>query len=187
MGLTDPVFTRTTEEHLAALLAPAGRTPAEVMQGGPIRVERPDTPVYTNFTGLAWEPDPAEAAEAARYGLRLLTAPGHYQHHTAFAGVASLQEREGAPRVLIHPESAAARQIADGDPVELYNDRGAVGLIARVTSDVQPGLAVVEGHRARHRYLKGGPINVLTSMRLTDLGEGATYQSTWVEARPLVP
>lgn len=197
MGLTHPAFTRTTEEHLAALLAPLGRTPADVMAGGPVRVERPTDPVRTAFfnpdlpaLGLPalpdWQPDPAEAEDRVRYPLRLLTAPGHYQHHSAFAGVASLQEREGAPRCLLHPADAAARQIADGDPVELYNDRGLVGLTARVTTDAQPGVVVVEAHRARHRYLKGGPVNVLTSSRLTDLGAGATYQSTWLEIRRMV-
>lgn len=190
MGLTDPLFTRSTEEHLAALLAPMGVSPADAIRGGPVRVERPADPVRTHFSrpdlpDLGWQPDPVEQAEGARYGLRLLTAPGHYQHHSAFAGVASLQEREGTPRALLHPADAAARQIQDGQPVELYNDRGLVGLVARVTTDTQPGVVVVEGLRARHRYLKGGSVNVLTSSRLTDLGEGATYQSTWVEAHPM--
>lgn len=191
MGVTHPAFARTTEEHLAALLAPIGVTPADVTKGGPLRVERPSDPVRTAFDrpdlpALGWQPDPVEAEEGARFGLRLLTAPGHYQHHSAFAGVASLQEREGTPRALLHPDDAAARQIADGDPVELYNDRGLVGLIAKVTPDTQPGVVVVEGQRARRRYLKGGPVNVLTSSRLTDLGEGATYQSTWVDARLMI-
>ncbi|MFZ5825893.1 MAG: molybdopterin-containing oxidoreductase family protein [Bacillota bacterium] len=196
MGVTNPVFSRSTEEHLQALLAPMGVTADQVMTAGPVRVERPEAPVHTAFLnpdlmamGLPalpeWQPDPVEAEEGAIYGLRLLTAPGHYQHHSAFAGVAWLQEREGAPCCLIHPSDAAARQITDGAGVELHNQRGLVGLIARVTTDVPPGLVVVEGQRSRQRYLKGGSVNVLTSSRLSDLGEGATYQSTWVEARPL--
>ena len=196
LGLTDPVFFRSAEAHIAALLKPTGYSPEQVMAGGPIRVEGHTGPVQTCFYSQAmvddglpglpeWRPDPAEAEAGARFGLRLLTAPGHFQHHSAFAGVAFLQEREGEPRCLLHPLDAAARAIQDGDAVELYNDRGTVGLYARVTTDAQPGVVVVEGYRERHRYLKGGPVNVLTSGRLSDFGAGATYQSNWVDARKL--
>lgn len=196
MGLTDPVFYRTAAEHVAALLAPTSHSPEAVMAGGPIKVAGHTGPVRTYFYAQAmvddglpglpqWRPDPAEAEEAGRFGLRLLTAPGHFQHHSAFAGVAFLQEREGPPRCLLHPLDAAARSIQDGDAVELYNDRGLVGLYAKVTTDAQPGVVVVEGYRERARYLAGGPVNVLVSGRLSDFGAGATYQSNWVEARLL--
>ena len=58
-------------------------------------------------------------------------------------------------------------------------------LVATVTADTQPGVVVVEGSRGQARYLSGGPLNVLTSDHLSDMGAGATYQSTWVEAAPL--
>jgi anaerobic selenocysteine-containing dehydrogenase len=127
-----------------------------------------------------WEPDPATPAAGGL--LRLLTLPGHHQHHTAFAGVDVLERYQGVPSAQLHPDDAAKRGIHDGDPVRLFNDHGHVGLLARVTADVQAGVVAVEGTRARARYLSGGPLNVLTSARLSDLGAGATYQSTWVEA-----
>lgn len=65
------------------------------------------------------------------------------------------------------------------------NDRGHAGMRVRVTSDAQPGTAVVIEQRNRGRYLSGGPLNVLTSDALADMGGGATYQSTWVDCRPL--
>jgi anaerobic selenocysteine-containing dehydrogenase len=34
-----------------------------------------------------WQPDPEEERQAARWPLRLLTAPGYFQSHTAFSGV----------------------------------------------------------------------------------------------------
>jgi anaerobic selenocysteine-containing dehydrogenase len=197
MGITDPLFERSTEEHVTAMLAPMPeRTAAEVMGGGPFRVPGHTGPVPTQFYSQAmvdaglpglpeWQPDPVAASEGAAFSLRLLTAPGYYQHHSHFAGVGFLQQREGAPTCLLHPQDAGARDIADGDPVELFNDRGFVGLYAKVTEAVQPGVAVVEGYRERSRYLSGGPVNVLTSGRLSDMGGGATYQSTWVEARKL--
>jgi anaerobic selenocysteine-containing dehydrogenase len=80
---------------------------------------------------------------------------------------------------------AVHRRLVDGDAVALVNERGHVGLRARVTTDAQRGVAVVENQRNRSRYLSGGPLNVLTSDDLSDMGAGATYQSTWVDARPL--
>jgi anaerobic selenocysteine-containing dehydrogenase len=102
-------------------------------------------------------------------------------------GVASLRRREGGPWVRLHPDEAAARGIQQGQAVELFNAAGFVGLNAMVSSDVPPGIVVVEGHRPQSHYLSGGPLNRLCSDRLSDLGEGATYQSTWLDVRPLVP
>lgn len=132
-----------------------------------------------------WRPDAAAEAEGSRWPLRLLTAPGHFQHHTSWAGVSSLRRKEGVAACLLHPDDAVARGIHDGAPVLLHNDRGEVGLYAQVTSDTQRGVVVVVGARASHEYLQGGPINVLTSARKTDFGEGATYQSVWLDVRPL--
>ena len=42
-----------------------------------------------------WNDDPVEAAEAAKWPLRLLTAPGYFQAHTAFSGVGFLREPRG--------------------------------------------------------------------------------------------
>ena len=44
-----------------------------------------------------WQPDPDEERDAARWTLRLLTAPGYFQAHTAYSGVDFLRRREGEP------------------------------------------------------------------------------------------
>jgi anaerobic selenocysteine-containing dehydrogenase len=128
-----------------------------------------------------WRPDPAAEDAAARWPLRLLTLPGHFQHHTAFSGVDRLRRRQGPPICLLHPLDAEARGITAGDPVLLYNDQGEVGMTAKLSADTRPGVVAVEGNRAKSAYLRGGPLNVLTSDRLADLGAGATYQSTWLD------
>jgi anaerobic selenocysteine-containing dehydrogenase len=117
--------------------------------------------------------------------LRLVTAPGHHLHHSAFTAVASLRRDEGGPWARLHPDEAAPRGIQQGQAVELFNAAGTVGLYARLTTDVPPGLVVVEGHRPQSHYLCGGPLNVLCADRYADLGEGATYQDTWLDVRPL--
>src|SRR4029078_8502476 len=69
-----------------------------------------------------WQPDPQEEQDATRWPLRLLTAPGYFQAHTAYAGVDFLRRREGPPHCVLHPEEAAKRGLADGARVRLFND-----------------------------------------------------------------
>jgi anaerobic selenocysteine-containing dehydrogenase len=127
-----------------------------------------------------WRPDAQEVADAARWPLRLLTAPGYFQSHTTFSAVPFLREREGEPCCVLHPEDAAARGLADGQKVRLFNDRGTIGLVLRVSDEVRPGVALVPGQRPDEEAVSG-TVNVLCSDRYTDIGEGATYQSTYLE------
>jgi anaerobic selenocysteine-containing dehydrogenase len=210
LGLQDPVFRRSPREHIAALLdveaGPLGGLRLEdVLDGRPHRLNVPALghPFDQYFPtpsgklqivvpalaeqGLPELPDydPALAVPSSDYPLRLVTAPGHHLHHSAFNGVAALRQREGGPWVHMHPTEARGRELTSGQAVELFNDAGFVGLYAHVTDDVPPGIVVVEGHRPQSHYLSGGPLNRLCSDRYSDLGEGATYQSTWLDIRPL--
>jgi anaerobic selenocysteine-containing dehydrogenase len=198
LGLTDPVFTRQFREQLDVLLDGAHHlTLDRILDAGPIKVDcarRGPERTYFYSEAMArdglppmpeWRPDPAAETDGARWPLRLLTLPGHFQHHTAFSGVDRLRRRQGPPACHLHPLDAETRGIVDGDPVLLYNDLGEVGLTAKLSTDTQPGVVAVEGNRAKSAYLRGGPLNILTSDRLADLGAGATYQSTWLDVRLL--
>jgi anaerobic selenocysteine-containing dehydrogenase len=127
-----------------------------------------------------WQPDAEEQRDAARWPLRLLTAPGYFQAHTAYAGVDFLRRREGEPYCILHPEEAQRRGLADGGRVRLFNERGAVGLILKISDEVLPGVVLVPGQRPDEETL-AGTINMLCSDRYTDLGDGATYQSTFLD------
>jgi anaerobic selenocysteine-containing dehydrogenase len=127
-----------------------------------------------------WQPDPQEEKDAARWPLRLLTAPGYFQSHTAYSGVAFLRRREGAPACILHPDEARSRGLADGARVRLFNERGAVGLVLRVSDEVLPGIVLVPGQRPDGETVSG-TVNILCSDRYTDIGDGATYQSTFLD------
>jgi anaerobic selenocysteine-containing dehydrogenase len=127
-----------------------------------------------------WQPDPEEQREAARWPLRLLTAPGYFQSHTAFSGVPFLRKREGEPFCVLHPDDARARGLVDGQKVRLFNDRAEVGLVVHVRDEVQPGVVLVPGQRPDTEAVSG-TVNMLCSDRYTDIGEGATYQSTFLD------
>jgi anaerobic selenocysteine-containing dehydrogenase len=205
LGVGDPVFSMGTDELLGAIFrrssGPAASIDPGTLQGaGPVklapepgrqRFATPSGKLEFHSAQLAaqglpampdWVEDPAEAATALRWPLRLLTAPGYYQSHTAFSAVASLRRKQGSPECVLHPEEAAARQLRDGDPVQLVNDRGAVILRLRVSDETPPGVAFVPGQRPAGEAGQG-TINMLVSDRFSDFGEGATYQDTRLEAR----
>ena len=206
LGLRDAVFSMTTDELLRAAWSgangPAAAVdPAAVRGAGPIKIaahpngQRFATPsgklefysAHLAAQGLPpmpdWAPDATEAADAARWPLRLLTAPGYYQSHTAFSGNARLRGRQGPPEAVLHRLEAERRGLRDGDAVELYNDRGTVGLVLRVSDEVPAGVVLVPGQRPSGET-RHGTVNFLCSDRYTDIGDGATYQSTFLEVRP---
>ena len=80
----------------------------------------------------------------------------------------------------INSADARARGIVDGSTVKVYNHRGEIFLKARVDGAVQPGVV-----SARLNWAKLSPgfrnINVLTSEKLSDLGNSATFYSVLVE------
>ncbi|MGE0873491.1 MAG: molybdopterin-dependent oxidoreductase [Burkholderiales bacterium] len=201
MGLADAVFRMQPRELMAALLrggkGPTALQPSQVEDAGPIKVKPDGVQAFATPSGKLeiwsesarslgvsplpdWQPDEAEARDAARWPLRLLTAPGYFQAHTTYAAVAFLRRREGPPCCVLHPSDAAARKLVDGQKVALYNERGRVGLLLRVSDEVRPGVVLVPGQRPDEETVSG-TINMLCSDRYTDLGEGATYQSTWLD------
>ncbi len=84
---------------------------------------------------------------------------------------------------MLHPTDAGARNLCEGDRVRLVNDRGTVGLTLHVRDEIQPGVVLVPGQRADDETVDG-TVNMLCSDAYTDMGEGATYQSTWLDVRP---
>lgn len=206
LGVRDAVFSMSTEELVRAAFVgatgPAARIDPDALRtSGPVKVDPyPDGQRFGTPSGklefysetLArqglrplpdWHEDAEEAAQARRWPLRLLTAPGYFQSHTAFSGNSALRRREGAPVVVLHPADAMTRGLDAGDGVELFNDLGAVSMRLRVSDEVAPGVALVPGQRPAGEAV-AGTINLICADRLTDLGEGATYQSTFLDVRP---
>ena len=68
--------------------------------------------------------------------------------------------------------------------MSLVNDQGQIRMRLRVSDEVGPGVVLVPGQRPSGES-GGTTINMLCSTRYSDLGEGATYQSTWLDVRPV--
>jgi anaerobic selenocysteine-containing dehydrogenase len=203
MGLSDKIFMLAPQDAARELFkgatGPAAKAdPKMLFAGAPIHIAHDwDGQPFATPSGklefyseqLAkmgvspipdWTQDATEAADAAKWPLRLLTAPGYFQAHTAYSGVNFLRNREGKPFCILHPDDAGRRGLKDGADVRLFNDRGQVGLMLRVSDEVQPGVVLVPGQRPSHEAVSG-TINILCSDRYTDIGEGATYQSTFLD------
>lgn len=91
----------------------------------------------------------------------------------------SFNERDELTRgnimtLLIHPEDAAARGLHDGDPVRARNKRGHAHFTLKLSDRVNRGTLVTEGVWWQ-AYTKDGNTNRLTSMRLTDKDGGSTF------------
>jgi molybdopterin guanine dinucleotide-containing S/N-oxide reductase-like protein len=121
------------------------------------------------------------AGSKAGFPLELLARKPDNHLNTSFANVPSVREMEPSIGDLeMHPTDAKARGVRDGDQVRAFNSRGEIVLQARVDGAVSPGVVAAWLDWARFSP-GGGNINVLTSEKLTDMGNAATFFSVCVE------
>jgi anaerobic selenocysteine-containing dehydrogenase len=198
MGLELPIFHMQTDELVAVLMrgseAARGISPAALLTGESIKLPRTSaqrfaTPsgkleIYSSDTRIVpdWLTAIEEPARSSAWPLQLLTAPGYFQSHSAFVGNPTLRRRQGPPSCVLHPDDASERGLRDGQQVVLVNDRAAVKLLLRVSDDAPRSAVLVPGQQPEANP-GDGVINMLCSAEYSDMGDGATYQSTFVDVR----
>jgi anaerobic selenocysteine-containing dehydrogenase len=126
-----------------------------------------------------------DPALAARYPLAMISPPARHFLNSSFVNVKSLRSIEGEPLLEIHPSDAAARGIADGSRVRIFNDRGSYTCRAEVGERARPGVVNGLGVWWRKLNADGSGVNDLTSQALTDIGRGATFYDCLVEVEAL--
>ena len=119
----------------------------------------------------------------ARYPLAMISPPARNFLNSTFVNVKSLRDIETEPLLEIHPQDAAARGIADGAVVEVFNDRGRYQCKAHVCERARPGVVNGLGIWWRKLGLNGTNVNELTSQQLTDLGRAPVFYDCLVEVR----
>ncbi|MFH1086718.1 MAG: molybdopterin-dependent oxidoreductase [Chloroflexota bacterium] len=131
----------------------------------------------------------APEANAGPYPLQLVTPHSRLRSNSCVAANAWLQALE-THALWMHPADAAARGIAPGAPVEVWNEHGRVLVPAKVTERIMPGVVCLyQGvwYRSDDQGRDvGGCANTLTSHRLTPSG-GPTTHTVWVQARRANP
>ena len=130
--------------------------------------------------------------KANKYPLHLISNQPKTRLHSQYdlGAVSQASKVGGREPVMIHPEDAAARGIANGDVVRLFNDRGACLAGAVVAAAVQPGVVQLatgawydplEPGRIGSLDLQGNP-NMLTLDKGTSkLAQAPVAQSALIE------
>ncbi len=118
--------------------------------------------------------------------LELLARKADNFLNSTFSNLPSVQSMEKPGLLDLHPKDAQPRGIREGDAVRVFNGRGEMHLRARVNGAVQPGVVAAALNWAK--LTPGGSnINVLTSEKLTDMGNSATFYSVLVEVELATP
>jgi anaerobic selenocysteine-containing dehydrogenase len=121
---------------------------------------------------------------AQRYPLAIISPPARNFLNSTFVNVTSLRSIDGEPTVEIHPRDAHARGIIDGARVCIFNDRGSIDVLARVTDRARPGCVVALSIWWKKLARDSKNANELTSGRLTDIGRAPTFYDCLVEIAP---
>ena len=130
-------------------------------------------------------PNREAPGHSPQYPLAMISPPARNFLNSSFVNVQSLRDIEGRPLLEIHPQDAAARGIADGSVVRVFNDRGSHACHAVVCERARPGVVNGLGIWWRKLGLDGTNVNQLTSQALTDLGEGPTFYDCAVQVEAL--
>ena len=98
--------------------------------------------------------------------FRMVAAPARTFLNSTFTETASSQRREGRPTAMMNPEDCKAMNLADGDRVEVGNERGKTIVHAKAREGQQRGVVVVEGIWPNRNFETGIGINAVTSAEI---------------------
>lgn len=129
-------------------------------------------------------PNHEAIGSSAAYPLAMISPPARNFLNSTFVNVTSLRAIEGEQLLEIHPGDAAARGIADGSIVRVFNARGAYRCRAAVSTRAREGVVHGLGIWWRKLGLDGRNVNELTSQKLTDMGRAPTFYDCLVEVAP---
>ena len=115
--------------------------------------------------------------------FRLVAAPARTFLNSTFTETPSSVRREQRPTALIHPDDCAALGAAEGDCVELGNERGKVIVHVKPQGGQQRGVVIVEGIWPNKYFENGIGINALTSADPGWPKGGAAFHDTAVWIR----
>jgi anaerobic selenocysteine-containing dehydrogenase len=118
--------------------------------------------------------------EAKNFPLEMLARKADNFLNSTFSNLPAIEKMEELGLLEMNSADAEARRIRDGDKVRVFNRRGEITLTARVDGKVQRGVVSASLYWAKLSP-NNKNINVLTSEKLTDLGNSATFYSVLVE------
>ena len=123
-----------------------------------------------------YQPDPA----TDRYPLALISPASD---RTISSTLGELPRNDA--RLVMHPDDASARGLADKDAVRVFNERGEVHCELSVSPIVRPGTVSLPKGLWRRSTRNGFTATALAPDSLTDLGGGACFNDARVEVASL--
>ena len=203
MGYTEPCFADSDETLARAAFKPEYVDFDQLRAHGWVKLPLPDAPFahggFATPSGKAMADAPglgvpdhvpnhesvaSAPALAARYPLAMISPPPRNFLNSTFVNVDSLRAIEGEPVLEMHAGDAAARGIADGMAVRVFNDRGSCRCRCRVNGRARAGVVNALGLWWRKLTADGRNVNELTHQRLTDIGRAPAFYDCLVEVEP---
>lgn len=133
-----------------------------------------------------YESPASNPVQAERFPLNIISPKPHAFLNSQYANEAHKKLRQGKLKVLIHPLDAAARGIAMGEPVRVYNDRGSFEGPAELSEDVVPGLVLANVGHWTSVGSAGASVNAISSDKHCGFGQAGTYSDNLVEVEKVI-
>jgi anaerobic selenocysteine-containing dehydrogenase len=121
----------------------------------------------------------AEHAEMKPDELILTTYKVNVQSHSRTQNSKWLSEIYHDNPAWINPETAAARGIADGDPITVHSEVGEITTKARVTPAVMPGVVAISNHCGHWSYGRYASGNATPAVAASDIPDADAARIWW--------
>ncbi len=116
---------------------------------------------------------------AKDYPLNIVSPKSHGFLNSCYANMEEKIKGQGEQFVLINAVDAESRGIVEGEAVQVANSRGAFKAVAKISSDVNPGVVVAT--LGYWRQLNQGTVNSISSAEFTDMGHAPSFSDNLVE------
>ncbi|MBF0358996.1 MAG: molybdopterin-dependent oxidoreductase [Magnetococcales bacterium] len=100
--------------------------------------------------------------EANRYPLNFMLPPSNEVLNSTFCSSERINKSRGGPTLLLNPNDAKSRNIADGDKIQIFNSLARLTLRAKISEAVTPGLCLCEINYSGREFPEGVSLNALS-------------------------
>jgi anaerobic selenocysteine-containing dehydrogenase len=120
-------------------------------------------------------------------GLQLISGKALHFLNSGYSNMERHRRRAGDLFVEIHADDAAARGVAEGEQVRVWNERGELRALCSISDRVRPGVVWMPFGGDVDAAGVRRSVNVLTPVEPTDWGGGSGFYDTFVEVGPVDP